>query len=188
MLNTIFQSLSADLAQAFDHLTPEEITELAIFNAAAQVRALTATFTGSENKSPMSGGLNVYAKFGDIAEHELPKRAALGFSQLFILIDDENPVGPPVRFDFLFVTDQSANYFRDCALWAPKSGRRMMIVPDAAEPGFFRFKPNRALTYQHSELPGSFEEGFERALDRFSHFMVSLTRPDLKDFRFSGAN
>lgn len=188
MLNTIFQSLSDDLAQAFNHLPPEEITEMAIFNAAAQVRALTATFTGSENKSPMSGGLKVYAKFGDIAEHELPKRAALGFSQLFILIDDKNPVGPPVRFDFLFVAGQSARYFRDCSLWAPKSGRRMMIVPDADEPGFFRFKPNRALTYQPSELPGSFDEGFERALDRFADFMVSLPRPDLKDFRFSGAN
>lgn len=186
-MNNIFEYLSADIAQAFAHLSAEELYDLAVFNGACQIRALEATLTGCPNKSAMSGGLKVCAMVGDIPEHLLSQRAALGFSQLYIILDPTNPVGPPARFDFLYIEGARASFFKDCVLWAPKVGRRMMIIPDATERGFFSFKPGRALSYQDMDLAESIEVGLERAMDRFADCMVSLTTADLGRFGLTPA-
>lgn len=150
--------------------------------------ALKTTLTGNPNRSTQLGNLAVASAFPmqpKMIDKLLREQADIGMSKLFAIHDLDDPMGPPIRFDLIFVSEWSASYHTNCALWVPQSGSRTMIVPEAKAPGFFSFKVGRRLSYIHRDLPGAFETGNRRAMDRFNGCVAKVPAADMEKFYFS---
>lgn len=150
--------------------------------------ALKTTLTGNPNRSTQLGNLAVASAFPmqpEVIDKLLREQADIGMSKIFAIHDLDDPMGPPIRFDLIFVNEWFSSYHTNCALWVPQSGSRTMIVPEAEALGFFSFKVGRRLSYIHRDLPGAFETGNRRAMDRFNGCVAKVPAPDMEKFYFS---
>lgn len=154
-------------------------------NAARLIQAMTAVFTGSPSKPISIVGMGLGATFdGGKAQFEglCRRQLALGYSQLYIILDPENPFGPPIRFDFIYADALCAIHFDDCAIWSPPSGNNTMIAVNTDKPTFFRFKPGHPFALHETKLPSSLALGNRRAMNRFYENLAKLPAPDTQNF------
>lgn len=157
-------------------------------NAARLTQAMTTVFTGSPSKPTTIGGMGLGVTFAGNDEQNkniCRRQAALGYSQLYIVLDLDNPFGLPVRFDIVYVDVHCAIQFQDCKIWAPASGGNTMIALGDGDSGFFRFKTGHPLAFRKAKLPGSFEVGNQRAMNRFYENLAKLPAPNMQKFMLS---
>jgi len=159
-------------------------------NAARHLNALATALQGNRNGLSEVEDPILCVSYKELPQIFRPERIQWGVSQLFIVMDQANPAGAHVRFDFLHVEPiceefLKGRYYRDCSLWMPQDEGSTLIVPDASTPGFFRIKPGSHLSYVDKELPGPFEMGNRRAMRRFKMNLDTLPDPELDRMTFS---
>ena len=161
-----------ELARATRH----RLQELSAFDPAAQtnmiryVRALRLLVAGRSGRDALPGEPEFLATFQTTEEERMVLLAQVhrsGLDHVLLAFDIDDAAGPPVGLAVIRSDGERVFCWGNCQIWAPEGDGRAILVPVGENVhGRFAFQDGSPLLHSDDPLPGDFQTGARRGLDR----------------------